>query len=325
MEALVLDTNFVSKGVLDVFDSLIWAERYFKCGDFEILTSVDAKFLDLLRMDYYLWMDGSDHVMIIEGREIKTDPEDGNHFLFSGRSLETLLDRRIIWNQTILDGNFQDGVLKLLNENAINPTDPNRKIPGLIFETSTDPRITALTIQAQFTGDNLYTAVQSLCESKNIGFQITLTEENKFKFKLYAGTDRSYDQITNPYVEFSPKFDNLLSSNYAETKKSLKTVSLVAGEGEGPARKTISTGTGTGLERREMFTDARDISSSVKLGKNLFDKTAIKDGFINALSGATETDNPTYPLSNITSLILSNDNRPIQPSLLVLLSNLSTC
>jgi len=270
MEVLVMNTNFVSVDIIDVFESLIWTERFSKCGDFEISTAIDARMLSSLKPDYYLEMNGSDEVMIVEGREIDTDTEEGNHFIFTGRSLESILDRRIVWVQTILTGNFQNGIKKLLDENAISPTDADRIIPNLIFESSTDPAITALTIDAQFTGDNLYDTIQSLCEAKGIGFKITLTEDNKFKFKLYAGVNRSYDQLTNPYVVFSPKFDNILNSNYIETKKALKTVTLVAGEGEGIARRTTtvssSSGAGSGLSRRELFTDARDISSSVDGG-----------------------------------------------------------
>ena len=57
-------------------------------------------------------------------------------------------------------------------------------------------------------------------------------------------------------------------SNYIESVKNLKTVTLVAGEGEGSARKTTtvtaSGGAKSGLERREMFSDARDISQTVE-------------------------------------------------------------
>jgi hypothetical protein len=175
-----------------------------------------------------------------------------------------------VWSQTILTGNLQNGIKKLLDENIISPTDTSRKISNFIFETSTDPVITALTVEAQFTGDSLYTAIKNICDSKNIGFKITLNESNQFVFKLYAGIDRSYDQIVHPYVEFTPDFENLVNSNYIETKKALRTVTLVAGEGEGAARKTISVsapgGAGTGLSRREMFTDARDVSSSIDGG-----------------------------------------------------------
>ena len=95
----------------------------------------------------------------------------------------------------------------------------SRKVEGLIFEASTDPAITGLTVDAQFTGDNLYDAIRKLCDSKNVGFRIKLSDDNKFVFKLYAGADRSYDQFTNPYVIFSPKFENVINTNYLGIKE----------------------------------------------------------------------------------------------------------
>lgn len=187
--------------------------------------------------------------------------------LYSQLGMQYILERRIIWKQTILSGNFQNGIKKLLDENIINPSDASRKVEGLIFEASTDPAITGLTVDAQFTGDNLYDAIKKLCDSKNVGFRIKLSDDNKFVFKLYAGADRSYDQFTNPYVIFSPKFENVINTNYLESKKTLKTVTLVAGEGEGADRRTTTvacaSGAGTGLNRRELYTDARDVSSTV--------------------------------------------------------------
>lgn len=85
-------------------------------------------------------------------------------------------------------------------------------------------------------------------------------------FELYAGKDRSYDQNSLPPVVFSPSFENLLTSNYLESKKALKTAAIVAGEGEGAARKIAeavdNSGGGSGLDRREVFVNAGDVSSS---------------------------------------------------------------
>ena len=50
---------------------------------------------------------------------------------------------------------------------------------------------------------------------------------------------------------------------------------MVAGEGEGSARRTLTIGNTTGMERRELFTDARDISSTVN-------DTTISDAEYNA-------------------------------------------
>jgi len=264
MELLILDTNLKSVAMLDTFESLIWTERYCGYGDFEIYTQATSEFLDCLREDYYIWLSESNHLMLIESLVIKSDVEKGNCLLVSGRSIESIVDRRIIWTQTVLTGNLQNGIKKLLDENIMSPIVTDRAISNFIFEVSTDPIITSLTVDAQFIrGINLYDAVQKLCSANNIGFKLTLSESNQFIFKLYAGADRSYDQLPNPYVVFSPKFDNLTNSNYEESQKTMKTITVVDGEGDIDVRKSTVVGSGTDLSRREMYTDASGLTQTV--------------------------------------------------------------
>lgn len=262
-----MDTNKKVVSNIDMFESFIWTDRYCGYGDFELYSPVTDELLSVLKQDYYILFKSSDRTMIIEDIQINSDLEDGAKLIVSGRSLESILDRRIVWAQTVLKGNFQDAILQLLNENVINPTNPSRKISSFIFKPSTNPLITALTIEIQLTGETLYDAITAMCYSKDIGYRITMNEQNQFVFELLIGEDRTYDQLINPYVVFSPKYENLLNSNYIQTCKSQKTVTLVAGEGEGKDRKTLSvpcsSGELTELNRKEMFTDARDISSNV--------------------------------------------------------------
>lgn len=266
MELLIMDENFAGVSTLDIFESLIWTDRYYACGDFEIYMPCSEKMLSTLKQDMYLYLRESEHVMIIEDIQIDTDVEDGAHLTVTGRSLESILDRRVIWNLTTLSGGLQAGIKQLLNENAISPSDPARQIQNLVFEDSTDPKITNLSLNAQYYGENLYDVICEVCESNEIGFKITLNDSNQMVFSLYAGTDRSYEQTENPYVIFSPGFDNLLNSNYISSKKTLKTVTMITGEGEGSDKKKAvaecSNGAGSGLNRREMHTDASGISQT---------------------------------------------------------------
>lgn len=266
MELLIMDENFAGVSTLDIFESLIWTDRYYACGDFEIYMPCSEKMLSTLKQDMYLYLRESEHIMIIEDIQIDTDVEDGAHLTVTGRSLESILDRRVVWNLTTLSGGLQAGIKQLLNENAISPSDPARAIPNLIFEDSTDSKITNLALNAQYYGENLYDVICEVCESNEIGFKITLNKSNQMVFSLYAGTDRSYEQTENPYVIFSPGFDNLLNSNYISSKKTLKTVTMITGEGEGSDKKKAaaecSNGAGSGLNRREMHTDASGISQT---------------------------------------------------------------
>lgn len=263
MELLIMDSNFAGIGTLDVFESLIWTDRYYEAGDFELYMPASEDALNLLKENLYLYNRESEHIMVIEDIQINTDVEESAHLTVTGRSLESLLDRRIIWNLTTVTGTLQDGIKKLLIENAISPSDPARKIPGLIFKDSKDPNVTSLYLNAQYWGENLYDTIESVCESAEIGWKITLDSDNQMVFELYAGTDRSYNQTENPYVIFSPTFDNLLNSNYVSSSKTLKTVTLITGEGEGSDKKythaECANGAGSGLSRREMHSDGSSI------------------------------------------------------------------
>lgn len=272
MDIVIIDTNLDPIAILDSYESLLWTDRYRECGDFEIYTPITKDLIDIMKQDRYLQCQGSEHSMIIEKILIETDVENGDHVTITGRSLESILDRRIIWGQKTITGSLEEGVKTLLDECIINPSEKNRKISNFIFKYSNDPVIEALKIEAQFTGDNLYDIIVSICKEYGIGFKITLNDNKQFVFKLYAGKDRSYDQITNEPVIFSPEFDNILNTNYLESRSALKTITLIGGEGEGSERKYATVGEGKGLNRRELFTDARDINSNVGDGVILTDE-----------------------------------------------------
>lgn len=269
MDLLVLNKSLDVIAIVDVYESIIWTERYYEYGDFELYTAMTQDLLNYIKTDNYIQRVGSDRVMIIEEIRIDTDSETGNHITVTGRSLESILDRRVVWSQTTISGNLQNGIKKLVNENIISPSKEERKISNFIFKDSTDSQITGLTVEAQYTGDNLYDVISKVCEEKSIGFKVSLNESKQFVFELYAGADRSYEQTNYPYVVFSPNFDNIINSNYLESKENLKNVALVGGEGEGTARKYLAIGNTSGLDRRELFVDARDISSEGEDGQTL--------------------------------------------------------
>lgn len=302
MEGLILNRNFEAIEPIDSFKSLIWTDRFRKYGDFELYLGMTEGILGYIVPDYYLWLGDSEHTMIIEDYNIKTDIEEGNYVIVTGRSLESILERRIVWGTITLSGNFQEQIEMLLNQTFIHPVIEDRKVSNFIFKKSEDKRITSLTIDAQYTGDNVYDIIQKNCEEKKIGFKVILTDSNQFEFSLYAGDDRTYDQSTNPYVEFSPNNDNIINSSYYESIKGLKNVALVAGEGEGNARKMVTLGSGKGLERREMFVDARDVQSEINgtvLSSNAYRKlleqrgyeTMAENVYVKAFEGKVDTVN----------------------------------
>ena len=266
MELLILDSSFTIISVMDTYKSLIWSDRYNEYGDFELYIPMERSLLNIFKHDFYIWNANSEHTMIIEKFEINSDIEEGNFLVVTGRSLESILERRVITRQTIISGNLQDAIIRLVTNNIVLPTDNSRKIPNFIVRKSTDPRVTNISIdEAQYIGDNLYSVIKSLCQEYNLGFKVILNDNNNFEFSLYAGADRSYNQTINPYVIFSPNFENILNSNYLSSKQDYKNVVYVGGEGEGFDKVITSAGTASGLDRRECFEDA-NISKTTEEG-----------------------------------------------------------
>ena len=296
MEVWILDTDFSSVSVLDTFESLIWTDRYREYGDFEIFAFPTSQLINYSKDDFYLYNPASEHTMIIEHHEVTTDIEEGPRFIVTGRSLESLLTRRIVWNQTTISGSLQNGIKKLITENFISPEVSERKITNFVFVDSTDPEITKLTHEQQYTGDIIYDVIVDLCNTYDIGFKVTLNiDKKRFEFSLYKGKDRSYAQETNPYVVFSPNYENIINSDYTHSIKDYKNVTRIGGEGVGIDRKMTTYGNASGLNRREIFTDARDISSKTddrevlsdqdylnllqQRGKENLAEYAVKEGF----------------------------------------------
>lgn len=281
MDVLVLNTDIELVGIIDSYISLIWNDRYNEAGDFEILLPMDTPALNFIKEDYYLINNNSEHAMIIEDLYITTDVEQGKRLKITGHSLEKILDRRIVWNKTSFAKTYksdnitvdttpllQDAIEKLIRENIISPAMAARKIPNFVFEKSTDEAITSQEIEAQYRGESIYEIISSLCKERHIGFKIVLDSNKQFVFTLYAGVDRTYDQIKNPYVVFSPNNDNLFNSTYCKARSSFKNVALVVPEESDDTSKAeyqdpVVVGNELGLARREIFADGSDISIEV--------------------------------------------------------------
>lgn len=263
-DVYLLDENFDLIGLLDNYQSLLWTTRYLDPGEFEIQVTMTTELYKKIRQATYLQTDNSLTTMVLEKNEVNTDAESGDEYTTSGRCLKSILERRIVWNQTTLDGKLEGQLEKLLNANVINPSIEARKIPNFVYRKSTDTSIADLTVSKQLTGDNLLDAITDILKPLGLGFQITL-EGKQLVFQLLVGTDRSYEQSERPPVVFSPNFDNLSTSSYSEDDSKYKNVGLVLGEDESEARREYVVGaeSASGLKRYELYVDARDIQSEV--------------------------------------------------------------
>lgn len=273
MEFRILNNNFIGVGLVEIFESMIWIENYQTVGNFELVVLNNLANRSMLVEGNYIIAPYSDNVMIIESINRISDIETGDKLLITGRSLESILERRIIWNQTVLDTTLHTGLKQLINENITGSAIITaRRISNFIFEDSLDSELLGITLKGQYHGDNLYEVIKTECNANGIGFKVRYDSfSNNFIFNLYKGVVRDHSQTARPYITFSFKNDNLLSTQKYYSILPFKNVSLVGGEGEGYNRimETVSIGAGpaiSGMYRRETFTDASYISSTINGG-----------------------------------------------------------
>ncbi len=287
MDIAILDPEFNVIDEIDGYTSLIWTDRYDAAGDFEIYTRASLDVLQLCQAGRYAKIPTAETVMLIEEVNLETDVENGDHVIIKGRSLEAMLNNSVIFIKTsVKDFNLQDLIQRILNENIISPTDPNREISNFMFEASLNPLVTSPIITIQLHLETIYETVQTLCANESIGFRLRLSSTNQFVFSLYAGEDRSGRQTTNPYVIFAPSFENISSSRYFESTEAFKNVAVILGTFT-PTNSSGDTGTprelvevigeGIGINRRELYVDARDLSSQDEDSERYYTETQMRE------------------------------------------------
>lgn len=256
MDLYILDSSLNEIAVIDSFSSLIWTKRYYSPGDFELYIPADRRVLEYLQIGNIIKREDDDSAMIIKKIQIKTDVENGNFFTITGRSLESIVGQRIFILQTQLNGTIAEVVYKAIYQNLIVsdiPSTSNRTILNFMIGEMCE---TSETITQQVSYENVDDWLQTLCQAYGYGWRIIINANNKMEFQLYKGIETD--------VIFSDEFDNLLTTEYVISKENYKTYASVLGEGEGINRRRsdVDLTSAAGIERSELYVDARDISSN---------------------------------------------------------------
>ena len=96
MRIIARDASMMPLNEIDIYSSFIWTDRYNTNGDFELRVPCTEDNKNLFDQTRYLTIDKSDSIMVLEKRQIKTQVDKSDEYIISGRSADTLLDRRII-------------------------------------------------------------------------------------------------------------------------------------------------------------------------------------------------------------------------------------
>ena len=266
--------------IIDQYKSLIWTDRFNECGDFELEIVYDPNVMSNLKLDYYCRIDYSNHWAVIEKIEYRTDIDSPPTVIITGRSIECLLERRIVIEKVSFENaGVQASIRSMLNTNIISPSNEGRKISNFIMSTNSASAITDLKFTDSFNGDDLLSVISGICQDNNIGFRITIDSSNQFVFQLYAGRDRSYSQTSNSYVVFAPIYDNLKNSSYYISTEDYKNTIIVYTDESSYRIVSVSkSGFKTGTARRETHINSSDLNPNkdTKMSNNALDAKARK-------------------------------------------------
>ena len=245
MEIRIYDSELYFQGVMENQTSLIWNRKYFEAGNFELYTPITEDNLKLMKKGNIIWMRGSDDAGVIEDIKLE-ESNDKNEITAKGRFLSSYMDRKLIKGVKNFKGTVENAMRELYSDDPIPLVE--------LGELQDFPE----TVEFQVSYKNLLTYENKLARSGALGFRFKPKfDERKILFEIYKGVDRTTAQGINNRVIFSESYNNLNNAIYRENTQLYKNVAYVGGEGG----KIVVVGDAEGLERREIFVDAKDIQS----------------------------------------------------------------
>lgn len=252
------DWSFIA--VLKDYISIVWTDRYYEVGDFELELPLTKENLQIYSPDNYIVCNQSDKIMIIE-EVITSTSGSGYRMKVKGHSAECLLKRRVIPNELIINNTnerneldvyvgeklpqnrshfagalrkafnvaFIDGGVETMSEaNGLDATSYSsipRKLPSIRFVSPVaDPfgHIKDAIGNIDAYGEEYYEIIQSQCEAKDIGFAIF----RNFEREIDRSGENTKDIDTLRYAKYmeanTPElFDLVLYDGWNKTGKYL--------------------------------------------------------------------------------------------------------
>lgn len=260
----ILNTEFDFLGDIEDYISFYFVRNFYQAKEFQLI--VPLKYIDILKQDNYIYLNKKKS-LIIENIEVNEDKE---ILTVKGRDIKSIIDRRITVppNGKAYDeisASAEEVIKYYIDINCISTIDVKRKIKSLVIA---DNKSRGINIKWQSRFKNLAEESESICKTGGIGWNISIDPKlKKMIFDVTEGINRTQGQSDNSRVIFSSDFNNIANTIHTSNSITYKNVGYVGGQGEGIDREVqeVKKNDLEGLERREIFIDARDISESDKL------------------------------------------------------------
>ena len=234
-----LDSLFKPRGILTNFESLIWHEKYYECGNFEFHAPYS------LKDTAYIYDNELNLVGIVESVNQKE-----MQYVYKGHLVKGLLFNKVIPYTCTYRNVSAEYIVKDLIKKF------NLYQPHIEIEPSQNRGKTYDMLQV--TGKNLLEYTDNLLKESELGAVIDYDFiNNRLVYKVIKGTDN-----TSKKMPLCKNFNNIYSFTYTEDKGNFKNFAYVAGEKSNKERVIVTVDLTTGYEKKEIYVDARDLQST---------------------------------------------------------------
>ncbi len=266
----IMTDDFRPLGEIKKYSSLQLTRSWHGIGSIELrinryLPNVDK----LIRNRIIFPHNRLDQGFVIRHKEIELD-ENGKateNWIIRAPSLKSWLAQRITYPpaHTAYDNKQADAETVMrhyVTNNAIAPVDASRKIPDLVLEEN---QLRGESVNWQSRYKNLSEELTEISTLSGLGWNVEIDPVGKqFVFRVEEGKNRTAGQALIPPAIFSPEFGTLQSLSYVESDLDYQNAAIVAGQGEGVDRRIVHIGDSAGLDRYELFVDARDVEEETQ-------------------------------------------------------------
>lgn len=286
MNIYILNDDLQIVGVVNKYSALQWVDTWSKEGSFQLWAPLNDENSSLLTKGNLVWIE-EDTLGVIQRVVRELDEEGERTISVSGKFVECWIQKRVIWGKIVLNDSFVTDVMRnMVYSQCINPTDQRRKLPHLVLANEQIPLGPQISITRSYS--NVWSECVSLSQTYDLHPRLRFNRRNRsLTFSVVTGSNRS------SFVTIDSDLGEILKSSYTEDISSFKTTALVAGQGEDEDRAVISVGQEkSGLERAELYVDARDLSKTNSEGSVLTEEEYI--AMLQQRGTSKLSDNPVY-------------------------------
>lgn len=282
----VFDKNLKKINTIRKYTLAQYVDKFREIGTFKILAQfVDENLYLLSDEQFYILFDGR-----IFGRVDKvlkdSDSEYDKTIEITGQLAPVFFTQRVNYKTITYEGNTAKYIGALISHNIpTDKTDPRYLKINVHYDNESYLDANCRQIERTKTGGYMWDEMQLALEQDNLGifFEPDFTtigqtisdndgvQIDAWNLVISAGTDRTRgnDKGNTPII-FSQNISNIQRSTYALQSEDYCNSAVVAGEGEGDARKWFTFDINTkekkfeaahGFGLRELYIDARDVQS----------------------------------------------------------------